>query len=915
MNNPINRKVKLVVTSSIVTTMMLASTAYAELAPTTGTGSSSASTSQSNTSSNVKLSFPDVQTSHWASKHIHKLATLGVVQGDESGFRPENQVSQQDVLIMAIRMMGLEEEALGSKASFALPFPDIRDDARPYIALALEKGLIAVNEELESDTAKWGSRAASREWVAKMIVRVIGKQDLASTSTTPLSFADKDQISASSVGYISAAFTLKLVYGFEDNTFAPKGSVTRAQMATFLSRAEPYLVNRSSRVYAGFLTQTSGNSWTVQDKNGASKQIQLYPTASVYGVGEEGRKMTASEVKLYSEVYIVSVDQVGYYVEVVNDEVQMQSITGTLISVDMNDLSVKMLVDEMETTYSLASNAVILDKNGGGVSLGSLLPDSILELKKNALIQNSKIAEINVKQVPINKTVDGAFVSLDLQAKEIKVKEAVSGQVESYPITALTTINMGDKPFDPAALYAGDTIRIEVKNGKANTVSVVKQLVEIRDQGKLKNDINIDKTFITIQREGSGGLASYAVSSKTQVVIEGNAYASLRDLNIGDDIKLEVNNNVIDRIIVTGTIVQGFTMATIVSYIPEEKLLNVKDELGKPAVYQLTAKTKIRYDETELPLESFANIFIKGKKVNLSVSDSNLISIQIATKLEGTVAQINTAAGELTVTTANNQVYTYKYASNPIVEMASKPAGATIADLKVGDSVRAVFNASQDQIAHIQVRNSLIVHTVSKDAAAGTITVRDSDTTSVTHSLTGIPIIRAGQTALTAADIPLDEWVQFDYIGKTLEGIQLLTSVRGAISAVDVANSKVTVVDYKNVSHVIEVGPSFTIKGNGNVYTTLQTLKPSDRVQVATDSKGKTTFAILAGQTKVVSFYNSTTKEITFKKEALNEINVFTLPDNAYVHQGTSVLSPNFLMNNDTVQVYFMGNKIVEISK
>jgi propanediol utilization protein len=747
-----------------------------------------------------------------------------------------------------------------------------------------------------------------------MIIRAIGKQDLASTSTEPLEFADKDQVSANAVGYISAAVTLKLVYGFDDNTFAPKGSVTRAQMATFLSRAEPYLENRSSRVYAGYVTQNNGNVWTVQDKDGVTKQLQLYPTASVFGVGEEGRKMTASEVKLYSEVYVVMVDKVGYYVEVVNDEPRMESITGSLISTDIPNLTVKMWVDSMETTYSLEPNVSILDRNGGGISLGSLLPDSILELKKNGVIQNSKIAQINVKQVPVNKTVDGTYVSLDLQAKEIKVKESVSGQIETYPISALTTITLGDKPFDPAALYAGDTIKIEVKNGKANAVTVVKQLVELRDQGKLKNDINTDKTFVTIQKSNAA-LASYELSNKTQVVINGNAYATIRDLNIGDDVQLEINGNVVDRIIVTGTSIQAFSMATIVSYIPEEKLLNVKDELGKPAVYQLTAKTKIRYDETELTMDSFAGIFVKGKRVNLSVSDSNLIAIQIATRLEGNVAQINTAAGEMTITTPNNLVYTYKYATIPLIEMASKPSGATIADVKVGDSVRVIFNSSQDQIAQIQVRNSLIVNTLTKDLALSLITVRDSDITTATHDVKTIPIIREGQTGLTLADIPLDKWVQFDYIGRTLEGIRLLNPIRGTLSAVDAVNNKLTVVDYNNISHVVDVGQTFTIKAGGTTYTSLSSLKPNDRIQTVTDSKGRTKIAILTAQTKVVSFYDQSTKDITFKKETLNETNVFKLDDQVYIHQGGSLLSPNFLVNNDTVQVYFMDNKIVEISK
>lgn len=913
MINPMNRKVKQVVTGSIITSMVLASTAFAETAPKTGSGVSAlAVTNVQTTPSNIKLSFPDLSLSHWASKHILKLAALSVVQGEDTGYKPENEVSQQDVLIMAIRMMGLESEALSSKATITLPFAEVREDAKPYVALAIEKGLIAMNEETAALT-KWGSRGATREWVAKMIIRAIGKQDLASTSTGPSSFADSSNISSNVVGYINAAVSLKLVNGFEDNTFRPTGSVTRAQMATFLSRAEPFMEKRSTKGYTGYITQADGNLWTLQDQAGSTKQIQMYPTASVFSPGDEARKLSTGDVKLYSEMYIVVDNNVGYYAEVLNDQPQMQTITGTLVSVDMNALTATVLVDGMESTYSIASNVSILDKNGGGVSLGSLLQDSVIEMKKNALITSSKISQILVKQVPVNKTVDGTFIALDLQAQQIKVKESVSGLEESYPVTALTTVKLGDKPFDPSGLYEGDTIRIDVKNGKANVVTVVKQLVEARDQGKIKL-INLDQMIINLQKTGGAGLSAYSLSSNTQVVINGNPYASIRDLNVGDDVKLEINGNMVDRVIVTGSTVQNFSMATIVSYEPTEKLLTVKDEFGKFAVYPVTSKTKMMYDNTDVTLENFATMFVKGKKVNLSVSDNNLVSIQITSRLEGTVAQINTVSGELTVRTSNNLIYTYKYV-NPYIEIAGRQTSATIADVKPGDSVRIGFNATQDQIAQIQVRSALVVQTLSKDIANQKITVRESDVSTVEYYLNSIPILRSGQTALTIADIPLDEWVEFNYVGRTLESIRLLNPIRGKVTAVDAANGKVTVTDFSNVPHVIEAGTNFTVKSGSSVFTTLNAMKPDDRVQLVTDSKGKTTFAILSGQTKVVSVYNATTKEMAFKRSTLTEPYLFMLHDQAYVHQGAATISPSFLLDNDTVQVYFLGGKIIEISK
>lgn len=912
MINPKNRKIKLAVTGSLITSMVLASAAYAAPASqNTGGVAALAVTNGQTVPTTMKLSFPDVPSTHWASKHILKLAALGIVEGEDTGYKPENEVSQQDVIIMAIRMMGLEPQVKSSTATTNLPFAEVRDDAKGYVAMAIEKGLIAMNEELASPV-KWGSRAATREWVAKMIIRAIGKQDLAATSTGPSSFADASKFSASSLGYINAAVALKLVYGFEDNTFQPAGTVTRAQMATFLSRAEPYMETRSAKGYTGFLTQVDGSTWTLQDKNGQTKQIQMYPTAPVYNTGEDTRKLAIGDVKLYSEVYVVTDNNVGYFGEVLSDEVQLQSITGTVVSVDINALTVTVLIDGMESTYALATNVSILDKNGGGVSLGSLLVDSVIEMKKNTLIPSSKIQQILVKQVPVNKTVDGTFVAIDTQAKVIKIKEAVSGLEESYPITALTTVKLADKPFDPAGLYEGDTIRIDVKSGKANAVTVVKQLVELRDEGKIKI-IDLNSMIINLQQPTGSGLSAYSLSSATQVVINGNPYATIKDLNVGDDVKVEVNGNVVDRIIVTASKVQSFSMATIFSYDATEKILTVKDEFGNFAVYPLSTKTKMLYDEMDVSLDNFSTYFVKGKRVNLSVTDKTLVSIQITTRLDGTLAQINTTSGEMTIRTSNNLIYTYKYV-NPYIELAGK-SSAAIADLKPGDSVRIGFNASQDQIVHVQVRTALIVQTISKDIPNQKITVRENDTTTAEYYLNAIPIVRNGQTALSMSDIPLDDWVEFDYIGRTLETIRLVNPIRGKVTAVDASQGKVTLTDYNNATQTITAGTNFQIKSGTTTYTTLESLKPEDRVQVVTDSKGKTMFVVLSGQTRVVSTYNAGTKEVAFQRSLLTEPYLYVLHDNAYVHQGTSVISPSFLAYGDTVQVYFLGGKIIEISK
>ena len=99
-----NRKLASAILSSLIVTSLAATPALAELTNPVSSGASGS----------VKLSFPDVKSDYWGIRHISKLALEGIIEGYEDGaYRAENSVSQQDVLIMATRMMGLQNEVDG----------------------------------------------------------------------------------------------------------------------------------------------------------------------------------------------------------------------------------------------------------------------------------------------------------------------------------------------------------------------------------------------------------------------------------------------------------------------------------------------------------------------------------------------------------------------------------------------------------------------------------------------------------------------------------------------------------------------------------------------------------------------------------------------------------------------------------
>lgn len=917
MKRKMKKTLKMAAAYSLVSTMIWAAPAYAEVTGGTNnsnTTNNSAQTGTPNSTANVRTSFADVPSSHWAIKHITRLAVEGVVQGDDLGrYNPESAVSQQDVIIMAIRMMGLEDTALKSKSNVALPFgeDDVRKDARPYVAYAIDQGLLDLQEEYIAGK-KWGTKEAPREWVAKVVIRAIGKkQDALNKAGTASAFADNNKISSSSLGYVNAAVDLGLVNGFEDNTFRPDGSVTRAQMATFWSRAEKYLTNPSNRILTGTVMGINGSKLSIRDNAGKTKEVQLSNGAAFFTYKDDTTRLSPSDIKLYNEVYVLQNQGVAYFVELTNDEIPMKSIEGTLVSVNVGDLTASIQVDGKYYTYELDSNVSVRDLNGAGLSLGSLAENSIVELKKHALIEDAKVSQIIVKKAPVNKTVNAVFQSVDLTAKTVAVKDSETGTIETYTIPDKTVFKQGDNYFDPANLYEGDIVRIVVKNDNLTAIEVVQQIVEKRDAGKLVS-ISEDKTILTIQKTGDE-YASYKVSDKVLVLLGNSQYGSVRDLMPGDEMKLEINQNKIDKITVGSRSIDNLTLATIEDYNAAQKYLILKDELGKLKIYTIADTTTFKYDETALPLDSFKGYLVKGKRVNVVATQDKLISVQFASKMEGTIVSVSATTGEITVKTASGVSQTYKTSGNVYVSRYGQSIGK-LTDLRAGDFVRGFFDANQDSVVSLSVRDTQLVHATSVDANASSITVKDLSGGTSSYSLYSLPIHHNG-TAVGVAGIQIDEPLLLSFIGGSIESVQVVDAVRGKVNSVDTAAGKITVTDYAGNRQVIDAGKNVTVKSGTTTLASIAVLNPEDRVEIVKDASGNTTVLLIAAEKWAYQSYDATTKEITFMRRTIADKPNYFLHNKAYVHQGTQTVAPNSFTPGEELTVYFLGGKVLEIVK
>jgi|GEM_PF-548833 len=884
----------------------------------------SASTSTSSSAADSSSRFTDVSPQHWAIKHITKLAALGIIQGVDKGkFSPDTQVSQQDVIIMAIRMMGLENDALKNKTETILPV-SVDSYAKPYVAYAFDEGLISIKEESDgtatgssSSKNSWGSRPASREWVAKLVIRAIGKQDLADVKAADTSiFSDADKMSSWALGYINAAVSLQIVNGVDDNNFDPKGNVTRAQMATFLSRADKELTTRSDRVTIGYLMELKDRKITVQTKDGKSSQYNVASDVVIYNAKDDSR-IPSTQLKETNEVYVIQENGNVTYIELTNDAEQMESYEGTLNKVYVNNMLVDITQAGVQDLKELADNVAVTDKDGRGLSLSSIQSGSLVELKRNLLLPGNKYSKIIVKQVPISKTADGSVASIQDDANTVTFLEQSTAQNETFPFATRVLVTMPDGTAgDLSKLHVGDTVNYTVKANEVTEISITKQAdIGSTVQGTLMTDPKDDSKTLTITKT-DGSLGAYYIADNATVSIDGLSTAGILDLEVGDVLQLDLVNNKIVKATVTSRSIIESSFATIDFYDATKNQLYGTLADGTPFAYKLTTSTAISSWDIPVELDDFESKFMKNKgtKVDLRISKDKLLSVKLSTQAVGTVSQVNTTASQITLRTSGGQNITFDVINGATVNIFSK-SGSKLSDLQVGDLVVGELNRDQDVINMVSVKKTAVYKVLRTDTTARELEVKDETGATLKFTISSDErIVNPGKSTHVFNDIAIDEYVKVAYTGITLNSVELLNTVRGKVTAVDTAKGAITLQDFAGSVQVVTVGGQFTVNQNGTSTAALGNIKADDRVEIV-NAGDKTIISVAAASKRTVAGYDNVLNRLQMKPNTAGDKTNYNMYAKAYMHQGTTPVAASAFVENDEVTLYILDDKIIEIEK
>ncbi|WP_405152989.1 S-layer homology domain-containing protein [Paenibacillus sp. FSL K6-0108] len=906
-NNPSHSKK--VVSAVLAGMMALSAGGAAMAAESTDTGQGQTAT-VSNTAAPTGL-FSDIKVGYWAEKHVYKLAYQGILLGNNGLFRPGDAVTQQEAVTMAIRFMNKEDQLNGSTATALPTNMEVGNYFKPYVALALQLGLIDKTEESTVDVSKtsWGQKQASREWITKLLIRSLNKDaEAKAQNNQSTGFADNDSISESGKGYINLAVSLDLAKGVDGNKFNPTGSVTRAQLATFFSRGEMLTDTKYANTFTGYVTGLKDGQITLV-VDGKAVNFAVNSSTPYFTKDSESRASSA-DVKLYTKVQIVGTTGTASYVEVVDATPQVESVEGTFAR-SLSGNKIGLFVGENYETYGYDEATAFIDQNGNAIKLSDITADSTIEVQRETFSADKKTVVIRVKSGIVNKSDSGVVAEVTTAAKTIKLTNA-AGTTEQYTYNDNLMIRYQDRILSLAELKAGSAVKYTVKDSILQTIEL-SQGVEQSLRGTLV-EIGGNQSTLTFKREG-GSLEAKLLAEKPEVIINGIQDAALNDLitdaTNGDQVELTLNSeDRVTRIQVIGRQMEPMNGVSVVSYNGKTKVLTVLDSNKKPFVFTLDDKTKLDYNTSKPTLAGLESLLNDGRKLDLTYVGTRALSVKVIYKYEGTISSIDTSGRKISLL-SGNQTITVPYSTVPTIEIYNK-SGASLSDLKIGDNVTVTLGSNQDYVQKVALNTVAQFEVVSVETN-GRVRVKSDSLTSQFYVDQAVLTGESGQT-ITASQLTAGNLINVTFEGTTPKAVQVVKRTLAEVTSVDA--SSVTLKLFNGQSETVPVSGSVKVVKSGSTLTTLGSLTVGDRVEMTKDTDNSTRFRVLTVMSKQFWSYDGVGNQILVKRESTSDTNYrFALGTGAFVHQGDNTLSVQSLKDNDNIVLYLLNNVVLEIQK
>lgn len=585
--------------------------------------------------------FTDISASKydWVRPYIEKMSLAGIVQGmTDTTFEPDRVVTREQLVTMLVRLMGWE--GLASGKSLPSNFPkatSVAPWARPYVAVAIEKGIVTGKDFQDFRPQD----AAKRSEVAVFAVRALGLSQEAENRknlSISLGFSDVHTIELDARPYVEIAVEKGIMKGYPDNSFKPEEKFTRAQMAVVLHNLSK--LTKVNSIISGVVQDVESDALPYVEIKLPDGTLGTYIVNSsgtlIYKEDGNGNlnKIALKDIKVGDSVNIIASGNSAVYIDVVygsSTPVAGNTVEGTIKEVNLirSTLTIKTN-DGKERTYDIKNQTkVYID--GTAATLYQLSSGQSVKL----VVSGTDVEQINVKGE--DKEVRGIIRAVNTVTNVLTIENEKTDQYESYTIASNVKVYKDNKSSDIYKLAIGDVATITISGSRVVEIEAESSTREVT--GTIAG-IEYSKNPVLVIEDDDGDERKFELDKDVTIRKNGKK-AELSDLKTGDEVTLTLEYDTVVRVVaesvkrdISGT-VKAITFSDVTT-------VTVIDDNGKEHVIKITSNTKITKDRKRIDVTEIRRDYY----LDMEVENDEAISIDVTVKdthdvLRGTVIGIH----------------------------------------------------------------------------------------------------------------------------------------------------------------------------------------------------------------------------------------------------------------------------------
>ncbi len=828
--------------------------------------------------------FTDVTDTHWAYQHILKMELRGIVTGYTDGqFRPEKAVSQLEAIIMAIRQMGLQDQIntvdASSIDSNALGLPKGWDSEK-YVAFALEKEIIDL-DSFEPNTA------ASRAWVARMVIRMIGEEQSVEDNKAT-DFFDDLQIPTWAKGYVSLAVEKNIVTGSFDavgrKVFNPHDYVTRAQLATMISRSDEFMKD-SDTVLTGVLEGVNGQYISIKN---SENEVRSYLISNQLLVFNEKGEKSILEQLIKGDSIRFEKDKLGYiaYIEKVEPSSIQTNLTGTVVQLFNEDLMITIKDENGKLTIYHFAQGLDTSK----ITIGEVIE---FVIDYNHLIKSYQISNDD-------QALKGIIYSLDLNTNILVVES--NEQYQAYTMAEPLSVEYQGIRFPNVKdLQKGDQVELVVnENNQIQTIRMIQPYQVLEMNGKIAV-ISKTEQIITVRLDDNS-LKAFDAASELEIYIEGISQPTFEDLLVGDAIQFTTQEGEITKLSVNNR-----------SYINEIKgIVKSIDTINGYLTIENAEKKLVTF-----PIDSYVTIDLDindpelidveiGDKVILTIENNKIYKIKLDNTLEGKLISVDDREEKIVIQTELEGKRTFLLAPDVDVDIVNVRY-PDLGDLTEGDELVLIFD--QDLVTDIRVKKEWTTEIVEVNTLRNRVTIKDGNTEKIYSIHSGIKLVIPNIVNPKLDDINAGDTIKLMFYGNELIQVSVVPPHYGYVTSINLFQKQLYY-HTDNTQKVVNTN-NVIMYNNENLAISLQQLTKDDYIKVIEIND-----EIVITQAKKITGSLTTINLDNGKIYILDNNNVYqfyALSEKVEVFKGTTNYDLGDLQPNQAISIYTIDDKVVAI--